>query len=114
MTREDFISNGIDYDAAMKMFMGKQEILQRFLAKFPKDASYSRLKEAVDAKDCEAAFKAAHTLKGVAGNLSLADLSKVAADITEQFRAGNLEGGCAYIDELDKQYERAIDFIGKL
>lgn len=114
MTREDFISNGFDYDAAMKLFMGKQQIYEKFLAKFPKDTSYSQLKEAVAAGDCDAAFKAAHTLKGVSGNLSLKDLTKVASDITESFRAGDLEGGRAQIEELDRQYERVMDFLGKL
>ncbi|MCI8306706.1 MAG: Hpt domain-containing protein [Lachnospiraceae bacterium] len=114
MTREDFINNGIDYDAAMKLFMGKQEIFVKFLAKFPKDTSYSQLKDAVAAGDCDAAFKAAHTLKGVSGNLSLADLAKVASDITELFRAGDLEGGKAHMAELDGQYERVMEFLGKL
>ncbi len=114
MTREDFINNGIDYDAAMKLFMGKQEIFQKFLAKFSKDTSYSQLKDAVEAGDCDAAFKAAHTLKGVSGNLSLADLMKVAADVTELFRAGDLEGGRAQMAELDRQYERVMEFLGKL
>lgn len=114
MTREDFISNGLDYDAAMKLFMGKQEMYEKFLAKFPKDESYRQLKQATDDKDCEAAFKAAHTLKGVAGNLSLSGLSRMASDMTEAFRSGDFEGGIACIDELDSEYERVIDFIGKL
>lgn len=111
MTREDFIEAGIDYDSAMNLFMGKQEIYERFLVKFLKDESYNQIKEAIAGKDCEAAFKASHTLKGVAGNLSLKYLAKTASDITEEFRAGNFEGGLKYVDELDTQYNRIINFI---
>lgn len=114
MIREDFIEAGIDYDSAMNLFMGKQEIFERFLVKFKNDESYKQIKSAIEAGDCEAAFKAAHTLKGVAGNLSFKDLAKVASDITEEFRAGNFEGGLQYIDELDVQYKRIMDFISAI
>lgn len=114
MTREDFIEAGIDYDSAMNLFMGKQEIFERFLTKFKNDESYSKIKDAIADNDCEAAFKAAHTLKGVAGNLSFKDLAKAASDITEEFRAGNFEGGLQYIDELDAQYKRILDFISAM
>jgi len=114
MVREDFIANGIDYDAAMTLFMGKQEILERFLKKFLNDASYEQLKNAIEAHDCEAAFKAAHTLKGVAGNLSMKTFAKTVSDMTEEFRAGNFEGGIVYVDQLDEQYKATIDFISQL
>jgi len=114
MTREDFISNGIDYDSAMNLFMGKQEILEKFLKKFLNDASYEQLKTAIANEDCDAAFKAAHTLKGVAGNLSMKELAKVVSDMTEEFRAGNLSAGLAYVDEVDNQYKSVIEFISQL
>ena len=114
MTREDFISNEIDYDSAMNLFMGKQEILERFLKKFLNDVSYEQLKAAIDNKDCEAAFKAAHTLKGVAGNLSMKKLAKTVSDMTEEFRAGNFDAGLVYVDEMDSQYKAMIAFISQL
>lgn len=114
MTREEFVSYGVDYDAAMNMFMNNESIYAKFLGKFPKDESYKKLKEAIDNKDCESAFKAAHTLKGVAGNLSFKDLWKAASDVTEEFRAGNFEGGLKYIDELDHQYNRVMEMISRV
>lgn len=53
MTREEFVSYGVDYDAAMNMFMNNESIYAKFLGKFPKDESYKQLKEAIDNKDCE-------------------------------------------------------------
>ena len=111
MTREDYIEAGIDYDSAMNLFMGKPEIFNRFLVKFKNDESYNQIKKAIADNDCEAAFKAAHTLKGVAGNLSFKELAKVASDITEEFRAGNFEEGLKHLDELDIRYKRIIEFI---
>lgn len=114
MTREEYIENGIDYDAAMNLFMGSEAMYAKFLAKFLNDESYQKLREGIANQDCDAAFRAAHTLKGVAGNLSLKALAKVASDVTEQFRAGNFEGGVSIIEPVDNEYERAIGFIKKL
>ena len=81
---------------------------------FLNDVSYEQLKAAIDNKDCEAAFKAAHTLKGVAGNLSMKKLAKTVSDMTEEFRAGNFDAGLVYVDEMDSQYKAMIAFISQL
>lgn len=114
MTREEFIENGIDYDAAMNLFMGSEAMYIKFLAKFLNDESYGKLKEGIANNDCDASFRAAHTLKGVAGNLSLKSLAKAASDITEEFRAGNFEAGLKFIETLDKEYEKTISVIRSL
>lgn len=53
-----------------------------------RDTSYSNLCAALNEGDYESAFRAAHTLKGVALNLGLGRLAKSSSELTEALRAG--------------------------
>lgn len=61
-------------------------LIQRFVLKFLSDGSYNALCEAVQAGDNQAAFMAAHTLKGVCQNLSFDRLAASAGALTELLR----------------------------
>ena len=61
-------------------------LVQRFVCKFPEDKSYEALEGAMESGSREAAFRAAHTLKGVCANLSFARLLASASDLTELLR----------------------------
>ena len=77
MTREYLMSLGIDYDDAMNRFMGNSELFENFLKSFKDDTSYAQLVKALEAKDVDAAFNAAHSLKGLSGNLSMMNSGKI-------------------------------------
>lgn len=82
-----------------------EAFVQRFAGKFVNDPSFNDLKQALDAKDAELAFRAAHTLKGVCQNLGFSNLYKPASDLTEILRGGSMDGfeepwGC-----VQEQYE---------
>ena len=51
-----------------------QRLVEKFVRKFLDDRSYAELTAAMAAGDHDAAFRAAHTLKGVAANLSFTKL----------------------------------------
>ncbi|MCR4856513.1 MAG: Hpt domain-containing protein [Erysipelotrichaceae bacterium] len=51
------------------------------------EASFDDLSRALEADDLDGAFKAAHALKGVSGNLSLTPLYEKVSEITELLRA---------------------------
>lgn len=114
MEREQFVAAGIDYEQAINRFMNNQAMYEKFLVRFPNDKSYEELKAAVSAGDCEAAFKAAHTLKGVSANLAMEELTKAASAATEEFRAGNFEQGVALIPQVDEKYSQIAEFISQL
>lgn len=52
----------------------------------PGDPSFSQLKDALAAQDWELAFRASHTLKGVAQNLGMDRLYKTAATLCDAVR----------------------------
>ena len=59
---------------------------QKFLMLFLKDTSFSDLTHGIETGNVEEAFRAAHTLKGICGNLSLTKLLTLAESLTEALR----------------------------
>ena len=82
---------GIDVDDALSRFIGNESLLERFLGKFLNDANYTKLCEAMESGDTEAALIASHTLKGVSGNLSMVTLNELLAKQVKAFRDGNTD-----------------------
>ena len=62
---------GIDVASALERMMGSEALLERLLGKFPEDKNLPVLREALESGDPGRAAAAAHTLKGVCGNLSM-------------------------------------------
>ena len=52
------------------------------------DANFAKLEDAAGRGDKNAAFEAAHALKGVLGNLGLTPLYEPASELTELLRSG--------------------------
>ncbi|MBB3112192.1 two-component system sensor histidine kinase/response regulator [Paenibacillus phyllosphaerae] len=71
---------GIDMSAALARVSGKREILRHMLNVFVTDSGLfeQRFAEAIAERDYATARRLAHTLKGVAGNLSAAELAALA------------------------------------
>lgn len=115
MEREDFVAAGIDYDKGVARFAGKADLYVNFLRKFPKDDTFAQLSAAMDAGDMTAAFAAAHTLKGVTGNLSLDGLYQSVLPLVEALRgAGNMELAASLFPPVKTEYEHTMDFLRTL
>ena len=65
-----------------------EPMVKKFVLKYPADPTYAQLQAAIAQKDWETAFRAAHTLKGVAQNLGLDRLYTAVFALTEQLRGG--------------------------
>lgn len=65
---------------------GFEAMYLRFVAMIPDEPSFDKLRSAIDEGDLRAAFEAAHTLKGVTGNLSLTPLYDKVCAVTELLR----------------------------
>ena len=105
--REFFTAIGSDSDEVLNR-LPFEEILIKFLPKFPADPTYDALKEAQEKRDIAAAFLAAHTLKGVAASLGLQRLAEAASALTEQLRPQKAFPEEAYFTAVDKAYAHVI------
>ena len=65
-----------------------EPMVKKFVLKYPTDPTYAQLQAAIAQKDWETAFRAAHTLKGVAQNLGFDRLYTAVFALTEQLRGG--------------------------
>ena len=111
MNREVLEAGGIDVQGALDRMMGNEKLLARLLGKFLDDQSFAHLEAAFAAQDAEAALNAAHTLKGVAGNLSVTTVYELAGRQCDLLRAGSPDEAAALMPQLSEAYRAAQDAI---
>lgn len=92
---------GAEVEDTLKRLMGDQEMYLEYLKLFPENENIIKLRQAVDAKDADAAAREAHTLKGVALNLGLLPIADVCMDMLLDFREGNPEEAMRQIDDVE-------------
>lgn len=113
MTLKEFYEvTGGDYDGTLARLVTEARI-KKFAHKFESDPSFSELCSALERGDREAAFLAAHTLKGVSQNLGFDVLYRCSSAVTEILRAGSLDTG-AWMDEVKAQYATVIKALAAL
>lgn len=81
-------AHGADMNGAMNRLVGDEELYAVCLGLFLEDPAFAALGAALNAGDDAAAFEAAHSLKGVAGNLGLTRLYQLSGELVEPLRAG--------------------------
>ncbi len=108
------LANGIDYEAGVARFMGREKVYEALLMEFLNDESYDKLKKALNDKDCKAAFDVAHTLKGVCGSLAMTELERVVSEVTEQLRAGRIDNAALLMGEVDEKYKKVHSFLSNI
>lgn len=105
--KDTLTAGGINVDEALERFLDNEALMHRFLKKFLDDPNYGKLTLAMETGDREAAFTAAHTLKGVCGNLSLVTLYALLTRQVECLRADDWAGASALMPDLSLAYEQA-------
>ena len=86
MTLQEFYDRiGGDYKATISR-LPSEALIKKFVLKYPGDPSFNQLKDALAAQDWELAFRASHTLKGVAQNLGMDRLYKTSATLCDAVR----------------------------
>ena len=91
-----------------------EALVHRFVLKYPADPSFTQLREAVAAEDWESAFRAAHTLKGVAQNLGFDALYRASSALTEHLRGGQPLTEPQLLDATAAEHERVMSAIEAL
>lgn len=91
MTPEELLERlreyGADLDGIQTRFMGDAKLFQRCFLLFMEDENFALLGDALNNKEYQSAFAAAHTLKGVAGNLGLTPIYERICGLVEDLRA---------------------------
>lgn len=114
MTLEEcYNESGADYADVLKR-LGDAALVEHFALKFLSDASFEMLEKALTIGDGETAFRAAHTLKGIASNLGFTELYQADFELTEKLRDRETKGSEALFEKTKKAYEILCDNLRKV
>jgi len=89
-----------------------REVLTLFLAEVP--PRLDRVRNAWTAGDIEGIHRAAHSLKGSAGNIGATALFAVCKELDEKSRSGDVGALGPLVDALGVEYERVETEIARL
>ena len=104
----------VDVEGALARFCGNSALYEKFLGKFLQDDNFKKIGDAVEAGDSQEMLMAAHTLKGVAGNLGLNGLMKACAEMVVQLRSNSMEGALAAYTVVKEKYEMVCEAINSM
>ena len=110
ITIEALKSLGVDTDKGLAMCMGNEALYLKLVNSVPTEKRFEDLAKAIDEGNLDAAFDAAHALKGVLGNLSLTPLYDKASEITELLRAREEADYKGLMSELIKERDTLADY----
>lgn len=108
--QECYEKMGADYKGVLGR-LRSEALISKFAVKFLADPSFQNLKTALEEKNGEEAFRAAHTLKGVCQNLGFDKLYEVSFEITEKLRGREVEGSEPLFEKVAAEYERTVEAI---
>ena len=101
LTIEKLKQFGANADEGLQRCLNNEAFYFKMISRFLGDKTFDKLKANIEEGNLEEAFKAAHALKGVLGNLSLTPLYDVIFEMTELLRN---QTDCDY-GEYIKKYE---------
>lgn len=112
--KECYEAMGGAYDDVVARMRGER-LVYKFVRKFLDDPSFSALCEAIDENNCETAFRAAHTIKGICQNLGFSRLLISSSALTEALRGGSIPDNVGELFmKVSEDYEQVCTAIGAL
>ncbi len=115
MTLEVFYDTiGSDFTRALMRMGNSRKMLAKFVKKFLNDKTAGELFSAFENKDYEAAFRAAHTLKGLCANLGLDKLQKSSSELTEALRNTVADNAPELLEQVRDDYELIVGALIQL
>lgn len=100
---------GIDYTDAMDRMDGNADLYKKLAFKYLDNDCMVDLQAAMEVADYDAAYKAAHTLKGASGNLSFKDLFDASAVESAELFQGEYEAAAATLPQVLAAHQKVIE-----
>lgn len=105
-TLENIASYGIDYADAMDRFGGNVDLYKRLALRYLDDSHFDGCVAAMTVGDYDEAYREAHSLKGVAGNLSFDQLYNVSSMVCKNLREGEPVAASRLLEDLELAHKR--------
>ncbi len=102
-----------DREGLLDKVGGIEELIGELIELFLRDAPgrIVAIGEALDAGNCDLAWREAHGLKGACGSLSAEAMGAAAASVEREARGGKLELARAGFTTLKEEYDRLADTL---
>ena len=94
--------------------LGSIAAVERFLRMFAGDDTFAMLEADMSAGDVQRAFRAAHTLKGIALNLGFDALYTVSSKLTESLRGDKPLTDMSLWAAVDEKHKQIVDAISQI
>lgn len=106
--KQALLEAGIAVENALERCMGNEMLLERLLDKFTEDKTYAELLQAMTEKNQDQAVHAAHTLKGVCGNLSMERLYHLLDKQVEVLRQSDWDSAEELMPVITHEYQALV------
>lgn len=112
--KECYEKLGADYGEVIGRLMSDDRV-KKYLLKYADKSELPALEDAMQKKDWDAAFSAAHNMKGIALNLSLTPLASSSSELCELLRGGTPKGDPAPLfNEVKAAHEALFSAVKEL
>ena len=113
--KECYEAFGGNYDEVISR-LRTDERVAKFLKRVLDDGSYQLLIDSVATNNVDEAFRAAHTLKGVCGNLSITKFGESSSALCEYLRENRVIDGAvtSMLEKVKTDYELTVSSIRQL
>ena len=110
MTLNALRAYGANTDEGMKRCLNDEAFYLEMVSMALADRSFDQLRSAMEAGDVQAAFSAAHSLKGSVGNVALTPIFEPICALTELLRGKEtpVEGADALVEQILAAREKAL------
>lgn len=114
MNLEEFYNTiGGDYHQTVSR-LSNEALVKRFVKKYMEDSTFQELSSSLENEDWGSAFRAAHTLKGIASNLGFDGLFTVSSALTEELRGGKPLATPALWEGVKDAHQHLTEAISQL
>ncbi len=115
MTITEFWDNiGADKEQILARFVGNAPLAERCTKKYLDDKTFGEFEMAIEEKDYHKIEMAAHTLKGLAGNLGFDNIQALGQKIVSDIRADVYDSVEADFARLKAEHEKICGLINQL
>lgn len=109
--RECYELLGESYDSILQRLECDEEAVEPAIREFLHDEHFAEFVGAMNEHETQKAFRAAHTMKGIAANLGFEKLRCIFVEITEYLRKGDYDNAQQLLIPAVKEYTRIISIL---
>lgn len=102
---------GINYEEGLRRFGGSRVLYEEYIRLFVEESVFQELETLMEEKEYGRAFRKAHDLKGMVGNMSFTDFYQKVFDLVEALRVAQNEEAERLLPGVREEYQRLIGAI---